>query len=103
MFKPDSSTELLSCENFIIGGIPDFPFSSKDITIEPNSILYIYSDGTYEIEKPDGKMWEVDDLVNYLKENKSDNEIDELYSFVQKLSGKKILDDDFSMLKILFK
>ena len=103
LFLDGKTESYLNCENFIIGGVPGFPFSSLEIDVPKDSLLYVYSDGVYEIEKLDGSMWTIEEMVDYIKQNEIDIKIDDLYKFVQKLSNKKVLDDDFSMLKILFK
>lgn len=92
-------------DNFIIGGLPDFPFNSSQVEIPNEANLYIYSDGAYEIELHDGSMWDLDEMVQFIIENRNDGitEIDKLFEKVKVLGGKEILDDDFSMLKIHFK
>lgn len=94
----------LSNQNFIIGGLPSFPYSAAEIEIPRNSSLYVFSDGVYEITLEDGSMWSLEELESFIKkEMKSDgSEIDALHHFVQKLSKSDILDDDFSMLKVNF-
>ncbi len=67
--------------------------------------IYIFSDGVYEVERPDGTMWSLEELNEFLINPpvKNGSEIDSLYKFLQEMSGKDILDDDFSMLKISIK
>jgi hypothetical protein len=59
----------------------------------------------YEIEKPDNSIWEMDEMIDFVAANQGNEyyEIDELHKFVVNLSGKTILDDDFSMVKIILK
>lgn len=96
--------EKLTNENFIIGGLTDFPFTSVSTTIAPNSNLYIFSDGVYEIDKPDGKYWTLDEMEVFLENNIAldNSELDKLFTYTQELSGKTTLDDDFSIIKITF-
>ncbi|PKL86045.1 MAG: response regulator [Ignavibacteriae bacterium HGW-Ignavibacteriae-1] len=91
-------------DNFIIGGLPDFPFKATKVNVPESSILYVYSDGVYEIELHDGSIWELDEMADFINETKNDNadEIDGLLNKVKILGNKEILDDDFSMLKIKF-
>jgi sigma-B regulation protein RsbU (phosphoserine phosphatase) len=88
--------------NFIIGGTPGLCYTKDSVTIEPKNDLYIFSDGVYEIHKPDGNFWTFAELKEYLcKNNKShESEIDSLYQHLLKLSDKTNLDDDFTMLKV---
>jgi sigma-B regulation protein RsbU (phosphoserine phosphatase) len=89
-------------DNFIVGGVPEFPFKSSVVKVEKPASLYIYSDGVYEIEKPDGKMWSLNEFIDFMADNanESGSEIKELYDFVKDLFGSDVLDDDFSMIKV---
>jgi sigma-B regulation protein RsbU (phosphoserine phosphatase) len=89
-------------DNFIVGGVPEFPFKSTVVKVEKPASLYIYSDGVYEIEKPDGKMWSLNEFIDFMADhaNESGSEIKELYDFVKELFGSEVLDDDFSMIKV---
>lgn len=101
--KNGNMTKLMN-DNFIIGGLPDFPFSSSKVEIPHGASLYVYSDGVYEIELPDSSIWELDEMADFIKTAANDDasEIDGLLKKVRAMGGKEILDDDFSMLKIIF-
>ncbi len=95
----------LSNENFIIGGLPEFPYISSEVELTLPATIFIYSDGVYEIEKPDSSIWELDEMFEFINENRGEAnyEIDALLKYVQELSGKTVLDDDYSMMKIIIK
>jgi|DewCreStandDraft_4_1066084.scaffolds.fasta_scaffold00288_66 sigma-B regulation protein RsbU (phosphoserine phosphatase) len=99
-----NKSELIN-QNFIVGGLPSFPFSSSSVKIVPPSVLYVFSDGAYEIMLNDGSMWTLEEMENFLQKHCKDDasEINELFEFVKVIGGKDILDDDFSILKISFK
>lgn len=105
IISTDGKAQKLSNENFIIGGLTDFPYSSSEVKVELPAEIFIYSDGVYEIEKPDHSIWEIDEMCEYVENHRGDGnfEIDSLHEFVKKLSGKNILDDDYSMMKIIIK
>lgn len=96
---------VLETENFMIGGLEEYDFVSKEIEIPVNSKLFIFSDGVYEIQQSNGKMWELHDLYEYLTSLSLNggNEIDMLYEHSIELNSGKKLDDDFSILKIEFR
>jgi phosphoserine phosphatase RsbU/P len=101
----DGSYFKLANENFIIGGLEDFPYTSSEVELKLPATVFIYSDGVYEIEKPDHTIWELDEMFDFISNNRGDGnyEIDALLKFVQDLSGKTILDDDYSMMKIVLR
>ncbi|MBE2280227.1 MAG: SpoIIE family protein phosphatase [Ignavibacteriaceae bacterium] len=97
------SEELLT-KNITIGQFPGFKYKSGETTVEPGSILYIFSDGCYEVDKAPGEVWTLEEMESLLKENivNDGSEIDRLYSYLQNMHGDVNLPDDFSMLKIYF-
>ena len=105
LINPDGSVDQLMNENFIIGGIPVFPYTSTEVDVKPGAKLFIYSDGTYEIIKPDGTLWEMEEFIDFVANaaREGDQEIDDLYEYIKKLGGKDILDDDFSMVRVELK
>ncbi len=105
LINSNGDVQQLMNDNFIVGGMPGFPFKSTKAVVDENSKLFIYSDGVYEIEFDDGKMWEMDDYIDFMKDKagNSETEIDTLHEYVMKMNGEEILDDDFSMLKVILK
>jgi sigma-B regulation protein RsbU (phosphoserine phosphatase) len=98
-------TSLLSTENFFIGGMPDSTYASGAVSVPAGPArLFIFSDGAYEVDRPDGPMWTLEELQDYLLPRALDEaeEIDALYRHLQEMHGQATLEDDFSMLKVSF-
>ena len=94
----------LMTNNFFIGGFPDTVYQGSAQTVPPGAHLYIFSDGVYEVDPPEGKMWTLEELGTYLLQNrmKTGEDIDALYRKMQAYHGRDILEDDFSMLAVHF-
>lgn len=105
LINSEKKIDKLITENFIIGGMPSFPYTSNKIYISPNSTLYVFSDGVYEVEKPNGEMMTLEEMAQFIVEfnDNSKSEIMELYKYLQNLGRKENLDDDFTMFKVFFK
>ena len=88
----------------MIGVDRKIEFQSGTYRVEGKTDAYIYTDGAYEIELPDGKMLKIDDLVNFLTKhrNKSAHEIERLYETLVDLNEGQSLDDDFTIMKISY-
>jgi len=99
-----AETILLHNSNSIIGGLPTAGFIENALSIQNGGVLYIYSDGVYEVTQPDGAMWSFDEFKDYLQHinPKENSRIDQLYAHVQNLHGSESLDDDFSILELVF-
>jgi serine phosphatase RsbU (regulator of sigma subunit) len=94
----------LRVPNISIGGIREFEYSSGSYQLPKPSTLYIYSDGVYEIRRPDGTFWSMEEMSDYLINSigKNGSEISALYKYTMELHGELNLEDDFSMLKVSF-
>jgi len=104
LFSSSSEPVELVSQNIMIGVEKNIDFHSNTINLERATKLYLYTDGAYEVKQPNGKMMEIDDLVNYLKKNRNVNatEIDKLYNYLIKATEEETLEDDFTMIKINF-
>ena len=94
----------LAGRNTIIGGLPDLTYRQDEYEVTSPSRLYVYSDGVYEIAAPDGKMWELDEFVDFMAQPSGQNQsdLDRLWDFARGLRGSDNLEDDFSILELDF-
>jgi sigma-B regulation protein RsbU (phosphoserine phosphatase) len=105
LFAGDGSSSQLITQNFFIGGLSDSVYESGSVSLPAGPArLYIFSDGAYEVDRPGGEMWTLEELQAYLGSEAPDEakEIEELYRFLQRMRGQETLDDDFSMVKVCF-
>jgi sigma-B regulation protein RsbU (phosphoserine phosphatase) len=80
---------------------PGIPFETRTAAVEHGARLVIYSDGVYEIARPDGSMWELEEFIKFLSPLAGKNDLmDQLYGHVRQLHGAETLNDDFSILEI---
>jgi len=96
-------TELVTPSMFI-GGMEGIRYGSGAIGVDFPARLYVFSDGVYEVEGPDGSIWGLRGLKGFVMEHDEEggSEIEVLYRFLRNLRGQELLEDDFSMLKIEF-
>jgi sigma-B regulation protein RsbU (phosphoserine phosphatase) len=95
---------LLKTRGFPVGMFPDGEYTSQDYPIMPQSSLYVFSDGLYEIAQGDSTVLGLPNLIELLKQHRAQNQAD-LNSFVQRikrLNMSETLDDDLSILEITF-
>lgn len=104
LFSGGTAPRPLFTENFIIGGFLDEPFHADEILVPAHSRLYLFSDGVYEVDRPDGTMWTLEDLQGFLQNcaPASGQEIDALWKTLQEMHGSDVLEDDFSLLRVDF-
>jgi len=95
---------LLKTPNFVVGGIEGSTYVKDKCTVHEGNSLYIFSDGVYEVQKPDGTTWSYKEFVNYIKKVKKDGQsvLDRLYEYVRRIGKSDTFDDDFTILEVVF-
>lgn len=95
----------LKTPGFVIGGLPDTEFKSASCYVEEASKLYLFSDGVYEIKKPNGSMLELNEFIQVLAQPSSQEipDVSRIKQFAQSLNGPGPFLDDFTLIQVLFK
>jgi sigma-B regulation protein RsbU (phosphoserine phosphatase) len=87
-----------------VGMFPDADYVDECCEVTAPSTLYIFSDGIYEINQPDGTVWGLEPFVELLADcrNKNVCNLDQVLHFLQTVNPKDYFDDDLSLLEIHF-
>ena len=69
-----------------------------------NAVLFLFSDGVYEVSRADGAMWSLKEFVDWLpRAGKSGHrETEEALRHIRELHGGELLEDDFSLVRFVF-
>jgi sigma-B regulation protein RsbU (phosphoserine phosphatase) len=104
LIKKDE-VKLLKTPGIVIGALEDPEYENAKVLINPTDRLYVFSDGVYEINRPNSTMYSlqefIDLLVNAPKENQ-DSELQFIVESLQTIQEKKMFEDDFSILELIF-
>lgn len=107
--QPDKPPEtcLLGMRRVPIGMMPDTVFESDRCTIPPGSLLYIFSDGIYDLPSSAGQpTWGLHPFINTLSDYASSGatipNLDLLLQAVRSQGGVSTFSDDLSILQIAF-
>jgi sigma-B regulation protein RsbU (phosphoserine phosphatase) len=93
----------LEADGPAVGMMPELPYDTRTIEVGGSARLLVYSDGVFEIEKPDGQMWQYGDFVARISpEFGREGLIDRHLAFARGLRGGEVLGDDFSMVEARF-
>jgi len=98
------SVHLLQTKGIAIGLQPGATFTHATVTVPERGRLYVFSDGAFEIERPDGSMMQLDDLVGLISRPAGGGEcnLDRLLQHLVQTHGGEALDDDFSIVRCAF-
>lgn len=92
----------LKTEGFVIGGMADPNYVSKEVDVEKDAMLYLYSDGVFELETEIGKVQTLPDFIKGLENAEKRPTLDEIYQRATALNIKDSFDDDFSIVRLAF-
>jgi sigma-B regulation protein RsbU (phosphoserine phosphatase) len=95
--------ELLESDGPLIGAVDGLEFDSRETTVPQGSRLFVYSDGAFEISRPDGSMWSFDEFLRAIgaPPNGAESRMDALVTTVRGVSGRDDFNDDFSMVELV--
>ena len=85
-----------------VGILPDAEYERQECSLAGPARLFLFSDGAYEIIRPDGTILEFEAFEEVLTRPVPEgaSELQELLNFAQDVNGSKNLDDDFSIIKM---
>ena len=82
----------------VIGAAPNLKYPSARVEVPSQAELYIFSDGVYEIARPDGSWQSWEEFSDFLKENQPP--IEAIVKRMREMHGVDEFEDDFSLLKM---
>jgi sigma-B regulation protein RsbU (phosphoserine phosphatase) len=99
----EATLHQLKAVGLAAGMIEGMAYDTKEVELGPFARLLLYSDGVYEIARPDGKMWKLQEFVQFLSALPVDESTaDRLLQEVRQMHGSDVLADDFSYLEVRF-
>jgi sigma-B regulation protein RsbU (phosphoserine phosphatase) len=87
-----------------VGMVPELPYATHTVEVGATAALLVFSDGVFEIEQADGKMWPYADFLVHIGAElvRGGDVIDRHLAFARTLHASDLLADDFSMLEVRF-
>jgi len=96
----------LNTRGMVIGGIQNQEFAKECVDVPEGALLYIFSDGVYEVPYADGSgMMTLEEFSKELAKapQQGISKVESMRKFAQDAQGQKQFLDDFSLLEIVFK
>lgn len=86
----------------IIGATDEQVFKSASCDLPPYARLYLFSDGAYEIFRPDGSQWPYEEFVQLLQSAAPPgiSNLDHIVATISAVHGTNTFDDDFSLMQV---
>jgi serine phosphatase RsbU (regulator of sigma subunit) len=88
----------------MIGAMPNQRYQTQQTTVAPGSLLYLFSDGVYEIPLDEEETWGLSDFIPHMLAPPiaGTPESERLYGVVKQVAKTGLLKDDFSLLVATF-
>ena len=96
--------KVLDSQGPMIGVDLEISYPTQSCPVGAFGILYLFSDGVYEIERTDRTMWAFGDFLEFMGAPLSadTSRMDELTAHTRALSGSDEFKDDFSIVELRF-
>jgi len=100
--EPNAAPQPLSTGGRVLGIDPAAEFRCASLEIKRGSRLYVFSDGAYELARPDGSAVQLSDLVQQIQKPPAADrsKLDELVEWAREVSGQSSFEDDVSIMEI---
>lgn len=92
--------EQLRTSGMPIGMLPEATYRWQRCLVPPDSRLYVFSDGIYEILQADQSLLGLDAFVDILAAAPEDNRVDHILETVRHCNGQAAFADDLSLLEV---
>ena len=89
----------------MVGAVPDLEFSTSTCQVDTFGLLSLYSDGAFEVERPDGSTWPFPDFVEFMEKvprTPDDPGMDRLIRHARQMKGSNEFADDLSIVEVMF-
>jgi sigma-B regulation protein RsbU (phosphoserine phosphatase) len=98
----EAPMQRLKSTSLAVGMLAGTEYETRQVPLGPYARLLLYSDGVYEISRPDESMWSASDFAQYAS-TLSPNDgpvLDRVLNHVRSMHGSEMLADDFSILEM---
>jgi sigma-B regulation protein RsbU (phosphoserine phosphatase) len=102
--RPSSRIQRLKVPGPAVGAIPEAVFASGLVKVGPFSRLFLFSDGVYELVKPDGTVLSLEEFVQRLdsRSRATASSPDTTIAFAESIQNSKTFADDLSLVEFTF-
>jgi phosphoserine phosphatase RsbU/P len=102
--RQSARVERLKASGPAAGALPEAVFNTGQFSLDLFSQLFLFSDGVYELVKPDGSVLSLDEFVHHLVSrcHENDSGPDMTVKFAKGIQRSNAFSDDLSLLELKF-
>ncbi|MGB7416811.1 MAG: SpoIIE family protein phosphatase [Thermosynechococcaceae cyanobacterium] len=104
LFSSTATFQPLHSGGLPVGMLAEVTYPQETITIAPDSTLYLFSDGVYEITTADGQRWQFGQFTQLMQlyHQKRLRDLSKIFTEITRIQGQKTLEDDYSLIQADF-
>jgi serine phosphatase RsbU (regulator of sigma subunit)/anti-sigma regulatory factor (Ser/Thr protein kinase) len=102
LVTPDGTVTPLPAKGPIVGAFPRALYETRSAEVAPGSRLYLFSDGTYEIDRPGEAMMTPEEFSNILGKPAKGSKLESVLAEIRRQQQSDDFADDFSLLEFRF-
>jgi serine phosphatase RsbU (regulator of sigma subunit) len=98
------SAQLLRAKGIPVGMMPSTAYACETVSVPQNSRLYLFSDGAFEVERPNGNIMGFEELLNFINRPamQQESDLDLLLQHLRQVTDAAALGDDCSIVRFIF-
>ena len=97
----EASPRTLHAPGAIVGGFPEARYAVGKQALKPDSRLYVFSDGLYELARDGGKTVQLEEFVAELGRSAAGSKLDQALAWAAGIRGGAGFEDDVSVLELV--
>lgn len=101
LIKADGSHEFLRAGGTVIGAFEQVSYDSQSVKLDPNDLLFLYTDGLSEAMNSDDEEYGEDRILEFLKKNRTRSSEDiraGILADVERFAGAGVAEDDTTLI-----
>ncbi len=103
LYAPDGSMTTLISQGLMVGAALGIPYETSEVTVQRGSRLVLYSDGIYELEKPDGHFASLEEFTDAAKDcTGAQDDLDTILKHARTVQVSNNFKDDVSLLEVRY-
>jgi len=103
LLGPDGSVTRLESQGLMIGAATGIPYDTVEATLAPGSRLLLYSDGIFELPRPDGTVATLEDFILHAaRACTGPDALEAMLAHARRVQASDSFKDDVSLLQVRF-
>jgi len=92
----------LGNSGFVVGGMDDTKYETTCVELDKVNKLFVFSDGVYEIQRPDGSLWSFREFLDVvaLPSVPGVSDVRRILDACRSVAGSDSFQDDFSLVEV---